>query len=306
MGKRKKSIFYYIGQIFVLLYRLIEYIVKAVYYLLKGIVTGIGWIFTKIFDRDKNKTIIEDKIIVDEKPILKDETKPIKKTDVKHGSISSKPMHENFKEIKTIKGDYQEFENKILDSSSTIGIILGARGTGKSALGMKLLENLKAETGKEVYAMGFNSKDMPNWINIVDSIDDAENNSILLVDESGIQFSSRESMSNSNKLLSQILFIARHKDLSIIFISQNSSNIEINTIRQADYIALKPSSLLQKDFERKKIKEIYEEVEKEFEKYKEDKGLTYIYSHNYKGFVSNPLPSFWNIKVSKAYNKFKK
>ena len=113
-------------------------------------------------------------------------------------------------------------------------------------------------------------------------------------------------MSNSNKLLSQILFIARHKDLSIIFISQNSSNIEINTIRQADYIALKPSSLLQKDFERKKIKEIYEEVEKEFEKYKEDKGLTYIYSHNYKGFVSNPLPSFWNIKVSKAYNKFKK
>ena len=134
MGKRKKSIFYYIGQIFVLLYRLIEYIVKAVYYLLKGIVTGIGWIFTKIFDRDKNKTIIEDKIIVDEKPILKDETKPIKKTDVKHGSISSKPMHENFKEIKTIKGDYQEFENKILDSSSTIGIILGARGTGKTLL----------------------------------------------------------------------------------------------------------------------------------------------------------------------------
>ena len=306
MAKRKKSMFYYIGQIFVLLYRLLEYIVKAIYYLLKGIVTGIGWIFTKIFDKNKDKTVIEDKIIVDEKPITKEETKHVNKTDVKHGAISSKPIHEDFKEVKTIKGDYQEFENKILESSSTIGIILGARGTGKSALGMKLLENLKAETGKEVYAMGFNPKDMPNWINIVDSIDDAENNSILLVDESGIQFSSRESMSNSNKLLSQILFIARHKDLSIIFISQNSSIIEINTIRQADYIALKPSSLLQKDFERKKIKEIYEEVEKEFEKYKEDKGLTYIYSHNYKGFISNPLPSFWNSKVSKAYEKFKK
>ena len=89
-------------------------------------------------------------------------------------------------------------------------------------------------------------------------------------------------------------------------VTHNSANIEINTIRQADYIALKPSSLLQKDFERKKIKEIYEEVEKEFEKYKTDKGLTYIYSHNYKGFVSNPLPSFWNSKVSKAYEKFKK
>ena len=49
-----------------------------------------------------------------------------------------------------------------------------------------------------------------------------------------------------------------------------------------------------------------ESLEKDFEKYKSDKGLTYMYSHNYKGFVSNPLPSFWNSKVSKAYGNYKK
>ena len=74
----------------------------------------------------------------------------------------------------------------------------------------------------------------------------------------------------------------------------------------SDYLMLKPSSLLQKDFERKKIKEIYNEVEELFNKHKNVEGLTYIYSNEYRGFVSNPLPSFWNSRVSKGYSDFKK
>lgn len=84
-------------------------------------------------------------------------------------------------------------------------------------------------------------------------------------------------------------------------LTHNSANLEINAIRQADYLIMKPSSLLQKDFERKKIKEIYESIIPEFEELKEDPGLTYIYGGNYSGFVSNSLPSFWNEKVSKGY-----
>ena len=91
-----------------------------------------------------------------------------------------------------------------------------------------------------------------------------------------------------------------------MFIAQSSANIEINAIRQADYLVLKPSSLLQMDFERKKIKEIYEESKKDFEELKEHRGLTYIYSNDYRGFISNSLPSFWSTKVSKAYGNFKK
>ena len=303
MAKRKKSIFYYIGQIFVNLFKLIKYIIiviiKGIHYLFKGTVMGIEWITYEARSKKSKNKIITEKEKNNETPIKKEST-------LTEGKIKSEPIYEQFKEIKNIKGSFEAFEEKILSSNSTIGIILGARGTGKSAIGMKLLENFKVKTGKNVYALGFNAKDLPNWIKVVKSIDDVENDSVLLVDESGIEFSSRESMTNKNKLLSNILLISRHRDLSLALISQSSANIEINAIRQADYIILKPSSLLQKDFERKRIKEMYEEVEKEFEELKENKGLTYIYSHNYKGFVSNPLPSFWNIKVSKAYNKFKK
>ena len=58
--------------------------------------------------------------------------------------------------------------------------------------------------------------------------------------------------------------------------------------------------------EGKKIKEIYEEVEDLFNKHKDVEGLTYIYSNEYRGFVSNPLPSFWSSRVSKSYSDFKK
>jgi len=209
--------------------------------------------------------------------------------------------YKTFNVVKKLDGDYNKFENKFLTSASVIGIILGARGTGKSAIGMKLLENVKSKTNRNVCAMGFAKETLPSWIKIIKGVDDITNNSIVLIDEAGIEFSSRESMSSANKLLSSLLFIARHKDLSILFISQNSSNLEINAIRQADFLILKPSSLLQKDFERGKIKDIYSEVHEHFNEFKDVTGLTYIYSNDFRGFVSNELPSFWTKDVSKAY-----
>ena len=205
--------------------------------------------------------------------------------------------------IKAKKGTIATFENKLYKNKSTVGLILGARGTGKSAIGMRLLENFKVKTNKNIYALGFKEESLPKWIKVIKDIEEINNNSVILIDEGGIEFSSRKAMTNANKLLSEILLISRHKDLSVIFITQNSANLEINAIRQADYLILKPSSLLQKDFERKKIQTIYESVDQDFEELKETVGLTYIFSDEFLGFVTNNLPSFWNDKVSKGYSK---
>jgi len=164
-----------------------------------------------------------------------------------------------------------------------------------------MLENIYSKKKSKCFAMGFRKEDLPSWIESVESTEQIKPNSYVLIDEGGILFSSRKSMTNANKILSDLILISRHKNLTILFISQNSSNLEINAIRQADFLALKPNSLLQKDFERKKIKDIYDEAGDLFEKYKEDKGLTYIYSNEFKGFISNPLPSFWNKNLSKEF-----
>jgi hypothetical protein len=204
--------------------------------------------------------------------------------------------------IKTVDGNFNNFEKMLSKNDSTIGIILGARGSGKSAIGLKLLENMHALSGKKMFAMGFKAGELPLWIHSIDDIELIENNSYVLIDEGGILFNARQGFSDANQLLSKLLLIARHKDLSIMFISQNSSNLEINAIRQADYLILKPSSLLQLDFERKKIKEIYEEAAEDFAKFKRTKGLTYIYSDSFKGFVTNPLPTFWTQNISKSFS----
>jgi hypothetical protein len=219
--------------------------------------------------------------------------------EAKRPKVTAK--YERFSIEDALSGSFDDFERRLVNSDSTIGLILGARGSGKSAIGMRLLENMKAMTKKSCFAMGFNKESLPDWIKVVEGIDGLNNDSFVLIDEGGILFSSRKSMSDANKLLSDLLLIARHKNLSVMFISQNSANLEINAIRQADYLILKPSSLLQKDFERKKIKEIYDEVEHGFDKLKNRTGITYVYSTEFRGFITNSLPGFWSQKVSKSF-----
>ena len=164
---------------------------------------------------------------------------------------------------------------------------------------MAMFENEKQTVSGPGTVVGGNVK----LTGTLKDVNDITNGSFLLADEGGIEFSSRKSMSKTNQLLSELLMISRHNDISVLFISQTSANIEINTLRQADYIILKQPSLLQLDFERKKIREIYSKVEGEFKKYEKDRGACYLYSHEYMGFISNMLPSFWNSKVSKGYRK---
>ncbi len=228
----------------------------------------------------------------------KSEEREIEKKREKIGA-----RYEIFKVVEEIAGDFVSWENGILKAESKIGIILGARGSGKTAFGVKLMENLYAKQKSRCYAIGFDKNTMPSWIEVVESVGEIKNNSSVLIDEGGILFSSRKSMTKPNQLLSELILISRHKNLNIFFISQNSSNLDVNIIRQADFLVLKPTSLLQKDFERKKIAEVYSDVEGKFKKYKNDRGITYIYANEFRGFVSNSLPSFWSTRISKSFRK---
>lgn len=209
-------------------------------------------------------------------------------------------------QLRAKEGSLAAFEEKIYSAKSTIGLVLGARGSGKSALGMRLLENVAAKKTRPVYAMGFEPSTLPAWISCIEELGGLPNGAFVLVDEGGIAFSSRQSMSDANKLLSSLILIARHKDISVLFISQNSANLEINAIRQSDYLLLRKPSLLQMDFERKKIGEIYSRIAEDFEKLPE-KGRysTYVYSDEFEGFAGNQLPSFWSQKASKSFSAFK-
>jgi len=205
--------------------------------------------------------------------------------------------------VNPVKGEYAGFEYKLLNHSLVM-LITGRRGSGKTALGMKFLELFKAKTRKRCYAMGFSDANLPWKIKKAENIDSVLNNSVVLIDEGAVTFSSRESMKEKNKLLGKTMAIARHKNLSLILIVQNSAMIDLNVLRLADSLILKEPSLLQTEFERAPIKKIYMQVIPHFNEIKDKKKHFFVYDDDFQGMLTYDLPTFWNDKISKSFRNF--
>jgi hypothetical protein len=205
-----------------------------------------------------------------------------------------------FEAVKSDKGSYEEFLSK-LKNSSLVMLIVGKRGSGKTSLGMKFLEFFNKERKRKCYTLGYESTRLPWWLKKADSLEQIPNNSVALFDEGAVLFSSRDSMKNINKELSKIMAIARHKNLTLVLITQNSAMIDLNVLRLADTLLLKEPSLLQSKFERKVLKDIFEKIKPEFEKIKEKKSYFYVWDDDFQGMVKYSLPSFWSEKISTSF-----
>jgi hypothetical protein len=200
----------------------------------------------------------------------------------------------------TTNGDFNAF-NERLSTASLIILIAGKRGSGKSALGFRILENVHAASKRPAAELGVSAAVLPTWISAIEDVENVENGAVVLVDEGAVAFSSRESMSGKNKELGKLLAIARHKDLTLILITQNTGMIDKNVLNLCDTIILKEGSLLQQQMERDAMKEMYRKAGAAIKKVPaaERQKHAYIIDSDFEGLVSVPLPSFWNEKVSK-------
>jgi hypothetical protein len=213
---------------------------------------------------------------------------------------SAKESYDPFELVKTEKGDYKDFYRRLLKGSNIL-LIAGKRGSGKTALGMKFLELFKKTTKRKLFAMGFEHAKLPLGIRKADDIENISNNSFVLIDEGAVTFGSRDSMKTSNKQLGKIMAIARHKNLSLILIAQNSAMIDLNVLRLADTIILKEPSLLQAQFERKAIKDMYVKVSSYFKSLEDRKSHFYVMDDEFEGVLRFSLPDFWSEEISKSF-----
>jgi Cdc6-like AAA superfamily ATPase len=211
-----------------------------------------------------------------------------------------KTEYQPFKIIKEDKGNYDDFHKRLLKGSNII-LITGKRGSGKTALGMKFIEMFKKLSKRRVYAIGFDDSKLPFTIKKATNIEDLSNNSIALIDEGAITFGSRDAMKSANKQLGKIMAIARHKNLSLILIAQNSAMIDLNVLRLADTIVLKEPSLLQAQFERKAIKDMYTKVAHHFKELEKKKSYFYVMDDEFEGLLQYTLPEFWSDDISKSF-----
>jgi hypothetical protein len=209
-----------------------------------------------------------------------------------------------FEVAEITKGDYDAFYSNAL-RYSLIMLITGKRGSGKTALGMRFLEAFSRKTRRKCYAVGFDHAKLPRWLKKAEDPDHVPTDSVVLVDEGAIAFSSRDAMKAPNKLLGKLMAIARHKNLSMILIAQNSAMIDLNVLRLADVVLLKEPSLMQAKFERKAIREMYENIKPKFEAVDNRKKYFYVWSDEFEGFLSYDLPTFWSEGISKSFRNLK-
>lgn len=250
-------------------------IFKALWYLLVGLFKGARFATKKAVQAHK-----ESKIRA-EQP----------KTPAKYSAL----------EVSTaVKGSIESFEHRLLNESLILAVA-GRRGSGKSVLGFRLMENIHAKNSRPCFVLGVKQSVLPSWIETIDEISKVSNGGVVLVDEGAISFGSRESMSKKNRSLGELLAIARHKDLTLIFITQNTGMIDKNVLNLCDVILLKEGSLLQEKMERSVMKDLYVTANDALQEIpaSERKPYCYIFDAEFEGLVSASLPSFWSVKVSK-------
>lgn len=212
---------------------------------------------------------------------------------------TSEPKEQPLRIVHKKEGDFSLLDKR-LNEESLILLIFGKRGSGKSALGFRLIENIHSKTKRKCFALGVKKELIPKWISPIENIESVPNDGIILVDEGALSFSSRESMQKKNRELSKLLSIARHKNLTVIFVTQNTGLIDKNILKLTDTLFIKEGSLLQLEMERAEIKRFYEKAKEVLSKYKNEKNkYAYVIDADFEGAIEYALPSFWSENLSK-------
>ena len=186
----------------------------------------------------------------------------------------------------------------------SVGAIVGRRGSGKSALGYRQLELQRDRAACYVVGPPSLRKLLPDWIGVVQDIADVPSDAVVLIDEAYLLLHSRDSMSRAGRSIGPLINLNRQRKLSLIFISQEARQIDVNILSQLDWVAVKEPSALSVEFERRELRKFTDKARLEFGAIRGDRRpWTWVYSEpaDFSGMVKNELASFWRPALSHAF-----
>ncbi len=193
-----------------------------------------------------------------------------------------------------------EIVNTMIGTKSKIMMIVGGRGSGKTASGFWCAEQIKDT--RQVYYSGEETGGLPDWIKVTDDPVNTPTGSFILTDEVGIQYSARGSMfSDKSRWLSQQLMTLRHDNKTIAFMTQNTRLSDVNIYRLADvFIYKKPSSMQMSTDRMSSNKRDYIQDLINTMMPRQKKETLYVSGNRIMKF-NQPLPTFWSDKLSKSW-----
>ncbi len=263
-------------------------------------------------ERERRKKELQERISrLIEQPIIppalqeeKREDSPISKLLLPPGTFGLKHDSVLPKLTEPSEPDYQWLDLIIPPS---IVLLLGGRGSGKTALGFRLLELFRYKLTP--YIIGLPSQCahlLSDWIGIEERLEDVPSGSISLVDEASLSNHARDWAKAESRDLCRLLNLSRQQDKTIIFIAQQGRQINLDIASSANVIALKNPGMLQSEFERPALRQIVSDAKLAFKTISGDrKKWSYVYSPDagFDGLVENILPTFWSQKLSRMYGQ---
>ena len=185
-------------------------------------------------------------------------------------------------------------------------LILGKRGSGKSALGYRLLEVFRNQLSP--YVVGIPeaaARTLPDWIGIAETLEDVPHRSIILLDEAHLAYHSRNSFKQANTGVSRLLNLSRQREQTVIFVTQEARQIDVNIASSANVIVFKEPSMLQFEFERRELRQLAQRARDAFTNLSSTRRKRSAYVHSpdndFQGLLESDLPSFWSSRLSKAF-----
>ncbi len=188
----------------------------------------------------------------------------------------------------------------------SVVLILGKRGSGKSALGYRLLELFRNQLSP--YVVGIPeaaARTLPDWIGIAETLEDVPHRAIILLDEAHLAYHSRNSFKQANTGVSRLLNLSRQREQTVIFVTQEARQIDVNIASSANVLVFKEPSMLQFEFERRELRQLAQKATDAFTGLSNTlrKSSSYVHSpdNDFQGLLESELPSFWSNRLSKAF-----
>lgn len=207
-----------------------------------------------------------------------------------------------------------------------VALILGQRGSGKTALGHRLLELYGEDSDRAAYILGFPEHlrdQLPSWIDVLapdTGREDWPEDSVVLVHEAHQLLHARRSQNSENIEIDELVTVSRHRNSVVIFETQQSQRLDRNSVTSVDAIIFREPALMQAEFERKQMRKITREAEEVFDQYtetieedgytwreKSDEVLKHAYVHSDRFIGEYPyeigLADHYTEDISKAYSE---
>jgi hypothetical protein len=191
-------------------------------------------------------------------------------------------------------------------------MVTGFRGMGKTALAWWLTDELRSTPGfpskVATYAAPEASQTvLPTWartnVTTAQEIMDLPP-SIIVIDEAVFTNNSRRAMSKENVDFMKLFAIVRHKGHLIIFIAQDSNQMDVSIIDQTDLILMKKPSFMQVKRARKTLEDQLNDAFVQISEKQDPRAWVYAYDPMTDGskLLKSQMPVWWTDKVSTMYS----